>query len=297
MHTTSNLSTTKSRSAAFWQNPPWQQAGGYRLGLNPVGFERWCPSKIDTAELNRKRELINRASQQVCRSDETSAGAQATVAAWLARQHPIAKLSEQSFSSETLTRLAGDHCLNLARCALTVPEDLCIMTRDGEDYRLNAACVCAPSYWHLPSKIGLPLHQVHAPVLGLNKKIGERIRQFLQRLPRDRLFLRRNWFIHDSAELFQPKSEVHSAAVVEPGDLKSMVIRSETQTLRRIDGNNILFTIRVNCYPLSDLADHPSAAKAMQESIATFNPAEYEAFGLDRLGDSLRVYLAEILQQ
>lgn len=297
MHTTStdNASGSKPASAAFWQNPPWQQAGGFRLGLQPVGFENWCPNSIDAVELSRKAALLDQAQPQVCCSAVSTTTAQEQVSQWLTAQHPLP--TELPLSPATLRGLESAQALTLARCALSVPEDLCIMTRDGDNYRLSAACVCAPSYWYLPEKIGRLLHQIHAPVSGLNDKIGGMIQQFMHRLPGDRLFLRRNWFIHQSPELYQPDAETVPSAKIDVAELQTMVVRSETQTLRRIDDDNVLFTILVSCYPLTGIADYPSAAKAMRDSIATFNEDEYSSFGLDRLGDALQTYLATIAGQ
>ena len=297
MHTTStdNPSGSGSAAAAFWQNPPWQQAGGFRLGLHPVGLEHWCPSAIDAAERSRKVALFDQAQSQVCCSTTSTNTAQEQVAQWLAAQHPLP--TELPLSPATLTGLESAQALTLARCALSVPEDLCIMTRDGDNYRLSAACVCAPSYWHLPEKVGRLLHQIHAPVAGLNEKIGGMIQQFMQRLPSDRLFLRRNWFIHHSPELYQPGTETLPSAGIDVAELQTMVVRSETQTLRRINDDNVLFTILVSCYPLTGIADYPSAAQAMRDSIATFNQDEYRSFGLDRFGGALETYLATIAGQ
>ena len=279
---------------AFWQNPPWQQAGGYRLGISPLSLDLWCPRQIELGERQRKQELLRTESQTVCAAEPDSLAAQQQVMTWLSSKHSLPQLDSAVDAASTAASVVP-----LVRCALGVPEDFCIITRAGSEYRLSAACVCAPSYWHLPSKMGLPLSQVHAPVAGLNEKIGPRINEFMQRLPHQRLFGRRNWFIHASHELFQPNADAeHNQAThdIDGDHLRSMVVRSETQTLRRIDDDNILFTILVNCYPLRQLEDYPSAAQAMQESIASFNADEYEEFGLNQLGTALNDYLATIVQ-
>ena len=291
MHATHEPTVT-----AFWSNPPWQHPGGYRLGLSPVGLDQWCPNPIGSPERRRKRDLLVTDLATVCTGDAESLAAQQQVTAWLGAKHPLLDL-EPELVKNTDTKNATQ----LARGALTVPEDLCIMTRQRDEYRLSAACVCAPSYWHLPSKVGLALGGIHAPVPGLNQKIGERINAFMQRLPSDRVFCRRNWFIHNSAELFQPNSETdlenqtNTATNRDIARVRGMVLRSETQTLRRIDSHNILFTILVGCYPMSQMEQYPRAAKAMQQSIATFNADEYEEFGLNEIGEALKAYLAHIV--
>lgn len=257
-------------------------------------LDQWCPHQIEHSERRRKQDLLRSQPQTVYAAEPESLTAQHQVATWLAEIHPLPELDWPIETANTAASVAP-----IVRCALGVPEDFCIITRTGSEYRLTAACVCAPSYWHLPSKMGLPLSQVHAPVVGLNEKIGARISEFMQRLPSQRLFGRRNWFIHQSSELFQPHAEADLNQAIPHSDstqLRSMVVRSETQTLRRIDDNNILFTILVNCYPLQQLERYPTAARAMQDSIATFNDDEYEEFGLNQLGAALNDYLDAIVQ-
>jgi len=288
--------THEPTAKAFWDNPPWQHPGGYRLGLIPVGLAQWCPNPIGPLEQRRKRDLLRTDLATVCTGNTESLAAQNKVSAWLGAKHQLSRL-EPKLERDTATK----HATQLARGALSVPEDLCIMTRQLDEYRLSAACVCAPSYWHLPSKAGLALGDIHAPVPGLNQKIGDRINEFMQRLPSGRIFSRRNWFIHDSAELFQPNSETDletqaaADADIDIARLQTMVLRCETQTLRRIDSHHILFTILVSCFPMSQMEQYPLAAKAMQQSIETFNADEYEEFGLNEIGGALQAYLARIV--
>ncbi len=56
----------------------------------------------------------------------------------------------------------GLHPLDLA--GRLVQEDLCLMRRDGAEWRLAAASLCFPSRWRLAEKLGKPLAGIHEPV-------------------------------------------------------------------------------------------------------------------------------------
>ncbi len=91
--------------------------------------------------------------------------------------------------------------------SLQVPDDLCLMQRFNDAYRLTAACVCSPSYWRLAEKIGRTLDGIHDPVPTLNDKLSVKMAQFFTRLPPAAIFERRNWLMHTNPALYQPVSE------------------------------------------------------------------------------------------
>ena len=70
----------------------------------------------------------------------------------------------------------------------------CLLKEEGEDYKLVAASVCAPTWWTLSEKMGEPLANIHAPIANLEGKIGRMIRHFLQNLKMDDCYQRSNWF-------------------------------------------------------------------------------------------------------
>ena len=68
-------------------------------------------------------------------------------------------------------RLRGDDGLKgdmtsspIAIAALLVQEDLVLMRKSPEGWRLVAASLCFPSAWNLLEKFRKPLHEIHAPV-------------------------------------------------------------------------------------------------------------------------------------
>src|SRR4029077_20284442 len=93
---------------------------------------------------------------------------------------------------------AGAHPLETA--ALLVQEDLCVL----QDGVLVAACVCFPSHWRLPEKIGQTTAALHGPVHGYDTELAGRVDNFIERLAPDHIAARRNFSLHERVDLFAP---------------------------------------------------------------------------------------------
>ncbi len=127
-----------------------------------------------------------------------------------------------------------------------VQEDLCVLQRIDGSWRLRAASLCFPSRWRLSDKLGRSVTAVHGPVDGYGERLAAKVDRQLDRLG-ERPVLRRNWFVHPDATLFQPDRPVGGDPVVPAGRaLDELHVRSERQTLRRLPASRaVLFTIRV----------------------------------------------------
>lgn len=189
---------------------------------------------------------------------------------------------------------AARHPLETA--SLLVQEDLVLMAPGGPDgtYILESACVCFPTRWNLPSKLGRPMAAIHDPVPGLNRQIGAKIDLLFARMVPGRLTGRANWSVLDCDALYQPTrydedARLESkAAVARSGPL---VLRMERQTLRKLDSGRILFGIRIHQRPLAAYRDRPEVRAALRRAVAAL-PADLAAFKAvdairDRLEDAL----------
>lgn len=132
----------------------------------------------------------------------------------------------------------------LERAARAVQEDLCLLRRRDGAWHLDAACVCFPSRWRLADKIGRPLVDVHGPTPGYDPHLTERVTRLLDRLT-TRPVLRRNWFVHPDGSLYQPVTPATEPIVPATAVGERLHLRSERQTLRRLECGWVLFTIRV----------------------------------------------------
>lgn len=149
-----------------------------------------------------------------------------------------------------------------------VQEDLCVMTHDGEDWRLSAASVCFPSRWSLHQKLGSTLEAIHDPVPGYHDSIGAVVDSTFDRLAVSRPLWRLNWTILDDPMLFQPgrKSGARRAA----HSLADLTLRVERQTLRRLPRTGaVLFTIRTYRHRLDDVARDPARARDLAATLRT----------------------------
>jgi hypothetical protein len=176
------------------------------------------------------------------------------------------------------------HPLKMA--SLLVQEDLVLMRKGEDGWRLAAASLCFPSSWSLREKFGRPLPEVHRPVPGLGR--GTRMETLIERIfdnmkvgqPVQRM----NWSLQENDELHRPLS--HNARVDradrggERANADQIFIRVERQTLRKLPrSGDILFTIRIHADPVAALASHPDRA-----AIAASFAAQLESLDAAQAG-------------
>ncbi|MEZ5299853.1 MAG: DUF3445 domain-containing protein [Verrucomicrobiales bacterium] len=91
----------------------------------------------------------------------------------------------------------GGLCAELGR---KVDADWVILSGDpSEHHPVIAGCVCFPSSWSLPEKLGKPIEKVHAPVPTVAETLDASIHTFLSRLAPGAAWERENWgFAADS---------------------------------------------------------------------------------------------------
>lgn len=121
-----------------------------------------------------------------------------------------------------------------------VPDDLCVMEKRENQWRLTAASVCFPSRWRLQDKVNATLDEIHEPVPGYDESLGSLTRRFFERVD-ERGNWRLNWTLLDDDRLFLP-GERDRPKVMDPA---KWFFRVERQTLRRLPITGaVIFTIR-----------------------------------------------------
>jgi Protein of unknown function (DUF3445) len=268
---------------SFWRDPPWRGGkGGYRMGLRPIAANDWLTERIDDSERDRKLALLRNPSSGVFAATDNS----------LAGQNKI--LDEVSRVIGCDVGKHDEASAPLVRASLLVPDDLCLMEEQDGIYRLTAACVCAPSYWRLAEKIGRTLDGIHAPVPTLNDKLAPSMQQFFARLPTHAVFERRNWLLHTDGALYQPVSDAWHR--IDANEVATLIVRSERQTLKRLDATTVVFTIRVTCHPLGEIAGHREAARDLRNALHALDAPERAAKGFDYFAPVVLDYLSNIDQ-
>ncbi len=156
-------------------------------------------------------------------------------------------------------------CLELGRAAET---DF-LLLRPGEkgDIRLWCGCVCFPSSWSLPEKLGRPVDFIHSVVPGLNEQIGGPIAGFLRRIPPGISWLRANWGLSRTPELnLHPDRRMPRLAA--GLSLEEVWLRIEYQSLVALpQTGGILFGIRLGVHPLADVKRDPGAARGLRRAL------------------------------
>ncbi len=186
----------------------------------------------------------------------------------------------------------------LARAALLVQEDLVLMRKSPEGWRLVAASLCFPSAWNLLEKFRKPLHDIHKPVPGFGEgtRNAALIERMFDNLKIDQPVLRWNWSLHDDAELYHPHSNSGPGRRFGDGDLGGKVIlRIERQTLRKLEiSGDILFAIRIHVNPLEVLEtrpEGPALARAIDSQLRAMSAEQANYKGItderQRLSDRL----------
>ena len=267
---------------------PWDDGGGgLRMGLSPLAADRWLQRPHDWAARLQQRQLLlqSRRHEVFARLPGSHVDdAQMEVAALIhASADPANGIPEHEINRVASTvgadaGLPADACF--LRAGLSVCEDLCVLLPSGDDYRLHSALLCAPSFWFLQQKLGLSLPGIHAPVVGLEEKLGARIRAFLANLPPERVFTRGNWHLHNTGEQFHPHPDDWTKAhTLTPDNIgQRLWLRCERQTLRKLTHSGaILFTILVYVNPLAELALHPTLARELWRAYMNMPTAERDA--------------------
>lgn len=175
----------------------------------------------------------------------------------------------------------------LETAARLVQEDLVLMRRSAEGWRLAAAALCFPSAWRLSDKFGRLMHEVHRPVpgFGAGTRPAELITRMFDNLQPGAAMIRWNWSLFGDSVLFHPEP---SHAVPRFGMAgENAVVRLERQTITRLETGDVLFTIRIYLEPIDALARQPegreiAAALRAQLTALLVEQAEYKGLAAER---------------
>ena len=118
-----------------------------------------------------------------------------------------------------------------------VQQDLCILTKQGDEHVLTGAVLCFPASWSLAEKIGRPLTRIHDPVAPYDGAMAKRVQRLFDMARPDRPLWRVNALFYDDPELFQPRRTEARRPL--PGHL-APYLRSERQTILRLPGTQAM---------------------------------------------------------
>ena len=180
-------------------------------------------------------------------------------------------------------------------------EDLIVMRRGEDGWRLAAGSLCFPSSWLLTEKFGKPMSAIHQPVPGFGP--GTRnaglIDRMFDKLQVGQPVERFNWSIQAGDALYHPLSNAGridraTGRPIRFPDVEAAArafIRVERQTLRKLPvTGDILFTIRIYLDPMSTLKSRPdraALAASFAEQLMGLDAAQLDYKGLTADRDRL----------
>lgn len=287
----------------------------FAIGLKPLDPSTWI--EIDQTydeQMREKRRLFATIPEEVFVEEPDTFEAQNEVLT-LIREHVAIGFPERFQPTCKGIAIAGHPALTtdqlrsvppLQAASLLVQEDLILMRRGEDGWRLAAGALCFPSSWSLAEKFGRPLQDIHAPVPGFGRgtRNAELIQRMFDNLKVEQPVQRLNWSLQARHELYYPLSDIQRNARANSrpskfADLAAVArgfIRVERQTLRKLAKcGDILFTIRIYLDPLQFLQSHPDGkalAAAFAEQLMALDEAQLDYKGLtadrDRLVDFLK---------
>jgi hypothetical protein len=288
----------------------------FQIGLKQLDLRNWI--ELDDTfdlQLQEKRRIYAENPDKVFVAEPGTENAQAEVLALLTEHLPA--LFPERYRREgagvtvvghpELDDLEARDMPPLHKASLLVQEDLIIMRRGEDGWRLAAGSLCFPSSWLLTEKFGKPMPRIHEPVPGFGP--GTRNAGLIDRMF-DKLQIvqpveRFNWSIQASDALYHPLSNAGridraTGRPIRFPDVDAAArafIRVERQTLRKLPvTGDILFTIRIHLDPMGVLRSRPdraTLAASFADQLMALDEEQLDYKGLtadrDRLVEALKM--------
>ena len=280
----------------------------FSIGLAPIDLARWIEQDEFLAQQLALKETILAEERADAFGALASSEAGQTEALELLAAHLPARYPEtyrregnalRVLPGDRLVALEGEPAL-LAASRL-VQEDLLLMRRDEEGWRLVAGSLCFPSTWVLAEKLGRGMDAIHAPAPGYAGKMAEMVARIFDNLKVEQPVERFNWSIYGDARLRYNQSKQDPLQRFPPGQSVSHAhIRVERQTLRRLPrSGDILFTVRVHVDPVAAFARDSrgrALARALHDQLAALTPAQLAYKGIVEARERLLGALAAMAE-
>jgi dimethylamine monooxygenase subunit A len=277
----------------------------FAIGIKPLDFSEWIDADGHLGSyLAEKARLWESHRNEVFAAEADTLPPQSELLALLAEYLPSRFPDHYQRDGDTI-RVAGRRIAldgpepPLAIAASLVQEDLVLMRRGAEHWRLGAASLCFPSAWLLAEKFGKPMHQVHAPVPGFAEgtRNAAMIERMFDNLRTEAGMIRWNWSIFGDDRLFHPDSHATGPRFGEGAS--SAFFRLERQTFRKLPVSGaIVFSVRIYIDPLDAIArlpEGPGLAATLSEQLAALTPEQADYKGLLAERDVLLARLEELM--
>jgi hypothetical protein len=279
----------------------------FSIGLAPLDLADWIePDDRLLADLAEKDRLFAERRAVVFAAEPDTVDAQREVLdlllAHLTERFPqtwhVAPDGTVTIAGHRRVDPAADVEAPLLAAARLVQEDLVLMRRGPDGWRLAAAALCFPSAWSLAEKFGATLDGLHGNVPGYAGAMGTRMARIFDSLRVEQPVWRLNWSIYPDDRLHHPESKEQPRTWFGGADdfAAAAFVRVERQTLRHLPASgDILFTIRIHVDPMLAFRRHPDGARmatGLRDRLLALDDAQLAYKGLaahrDRLVEALQ---------
>jgi len=231
----------------------------FAIGLKPIDDAPWLVMDEDVEPFRaEKRVLYEQCFTEVNMGREDTIEAQQE-ASNLVRNalHQIPANPWKLVANTATHRTSGeqidtntDHPLSSA--ALLIPDDLLLMRRCDDGWRLVAGSLAFPSSWRFADKFDKSMERIHAPV-PIDNRMHARITRIFDMLRVEAPLWRTNWSLDPHYNLREEKKEDHATVKgLPPGG--EAYLRTELQTLHKLPkSGDLLFTVRTKLRQLESL--------------------------------------------
>ncbi|KAL2436933.1 hypothetical protein ABEF95_015495 [Exophiala dermatitidis] len=144
-----------------------------------------------------------------------------------------------------------------------IPEDFALMLRNPETgyYHLRAGMICSALGWNVGTKIGLQLHEIHAPIPDYKEKMQFSMDRFFTKMPAQKPIQRGSWGLEVDKPLYMPPGDPHEKYrdfQCPDLDPSRVHLRVDWQTLRRLPlSGAVVFNFKALFTPLAEFRDEP----------------------------------------
>jgi hypothetical protein len=277
----------------------------FSIGLAPIDLSSWIErDELLAEQLALKEAILAQERAAAFGALAGTEGAQAEVLELIAAHLPAHDPDAYRREGDAIRILPGDRLVALEgeppllTASRLVQEDLLLMRRDAEGWRLVAGSLCFPSTWVLAEKLGREMNAIHGPAPGYAGMMAQRVARIFDNLKAEQLVERFNWSIYGDARLRYAQSKQDPLQRFPRGQSVAHAhIRVERQTLRRLPrSDDILFTVRVHVDPAAAFSENARGrelARALHDQLAALSPAQLAYKGIvearERLLDALLV--------
>lgn len=167
--------------------------------------------------------------------------------------------------------ISGDAFRDLINIGCAVEPDIVLLKKGADDvFQVVGGCVCFPSSWSLPEKLGLPLDQVHSVVPNLNVSIGPPISRFLGKMQSGAAWERSNWGLSAVPDRNQHPAR-NLPRLQSPLNTHDVWLRIEDQVLSILpESSGLLFGLRIICKSIMQLrAEQPEIVTGLHRALST----------------------------